>query len=338
MKALKQQINEATHHALVAKAEVKTIKDVVSLDTTSWRSETRTLIAKVARAQGDLKYIRDFTNEGDVILRAIIKFKWPIFIGLLTLTIALFILAPNLAKQAEEAGSLQLPSSADSQKAADMLEKAGASEDTISLVYPLKKPVDAAMKKEIQSIVDKLEALGKPVSAILNPFESKELEAQLVSKDQKTVLVPITVDGTFDEIIALADKIHIDILSKNQTVYLTGEAIIGNDVNQSAQDGLKKTEIITVVLIFGLLLIVFRSIVTPFIPLIAVGISYLLSQSFVAFFIDWFGFPVSNYTQIFLVTIITQHIDKDEFSYSDRCVICEQQGANHIQRHDCRTE
>lgn len=237
-------------------------------------------------------------------MRAIIKFKWPIFIGLLTLTIALFILAPNLAKQAEEAGSLQLPSSADSQKAADMLEKAGASEDTISLVYPLKKPVDAAMKKEIQSVVDKLEALGKPVSAILNPFESKELEAQLVSKDQKTVLVPITVDGTFDEIIALADKIHSDILSKNQTVYLTGEAIIGNDVNQSAQDGLKKTEIITVVLIFGLLLIVFRSIVTPFIPLIAVGISYLLSQSFVAFFIDWFGFPVSNYTQIFLVAIL----------------------------------
>lgn len=85
-------------------------------------------------------------------MRAILKFKWPIFIGLLTLTIALFILAPNLAKQAEEAGSLQLPSSADSQKAADMLEKAGASEDTISLVYPLKKPVDAAKKKKFNRL------------------------------------------------------------------------------------------------------------------------------------------------------------------------------------------
>ena len=237
-------------------------------------------------------------------MRTVLKFKWPIFIGLLALTIVLFILAPNLAKQAEDAGSLQLPNTADSQKAADMLEKAGASEDTISLVYPLENPVDAEKKKEIQLVVDELEALGKPISAILNPFESAELEAQLVSKDQKTILVPITVDGTFDEIIALADKIHSDILPENQTVYLTGEAIIGNDVNQSAQDGLKKTEIITVVLIFGLLLIVFRSIVTPFIPLLAVGISYLLSQSFVAFFIDWFGFPVSNYTQIFLVAIL----------------------------------
>ena len=30
----------------------------------------------------------------------------------------------------------------------------------------------------------------------------------------------------------------------------------------------------------------------------------MLSQSFVAFFIDWFDFPVSNYTQIFLVAIL----------------------------------
>lgn len=237
-------------------------------------------------------------------MKTILKLKWPIFIVILAVTIGLFILAPDLAKQAEEAGSFQLPDTADSQKAANMLEKAGASEDTISLVYPLDQPVDTKMKKEIQSTVDKLTALGKPVSAILNPFESPELEAQLVSKDKKTVLVPITVDGTFDEIITLADKIHSDILPKDQKVYLTGEAIISNDVNQSAQDGLKKTEIITVVLIFGLLLIVFRSIITPFIPLLAVGISYLISQSLVAFFIDWFGFPVSNYTQIFLVAIL----------------------------------
>lgn len=216
----------------------------------------------------------------------------------------LFVLAPNLAEQAEDAGAIQLPDTADSQKAADMLEEVGASEDTISLVYPLEKPADDKIKKEIQSVVDELEKMGSPVTAILNPFESAEMEDQLVSKDKKTVLVPITVDKTFNEIITLSDKIHSEILPKDQTVYLTGETIISDDVNQSAQDGLKKTEIITVVLIFGLLLIVFRSIVTPFVPLLVVGISYLLSQSLVAFFIDWFGFPVSNYTQIFLVAIL----------------------------------
>ncbi len=67
-KRLKQQINEVNHHALAAKAEIKEIRQVVNLDTTNWRSETRTLIAKIARKQGDLKYIRDFTNESYELL------------------------------------------------------------------------------------------------------------------------------------------------------------------------------------------------------------------------------------------------------------------------------
>lgn len=67
-KRLKQQLNEVNNNALAAKAEIKEIRQVVNLDTTNWRSETRTLIAKIARKQGDLKYIRDFTNESYELL------------------------------------------------------------------------------------------------------------------------------------------------------------------------------------------------------------------------------------------------------------------------------
>ncbi|MBY0221505.1 MMPL family transporter [Sporosarcina aquimarina] len=237
-------------------------------------------------------------------MKTVLKLKWPIAIGLIILTAVLFIAAPDLAKQAEDAGSFQLLDSADSQKAAKMLEAAGEAEETLSLVYPLEKAADEVKKKEISATVKEIKDLSKTVTEVLDPFESEEMEDQLVSEDKKTVLVPITVDGTQDEIITLADQIKTEVLPKDQTIYMTGEAIINDDVNESAQEGLKKTELITVVLIFALLLIVFRSIVTPFVPLVAVGITYLLSQSFVAFFIDWFGFPVSNYTQIFLVAIL----------------------------------
>ncbi|WP_432353348.1 MMPL family transporter [Sporosarcina sp. A2] len=237
-------------------------------------------------------------------MKTILKFRWPIFVVLLGLAVGLLFVAPDLAKQAEEAGSFQLADDADSQKAADILEKAGASEDTLSLVYDFDNAVSNEDKKAVQATAQELERIGKPVTAVMDPFESEEIENQLVSEDKKTVLVPITVDGTDEEIIDLSKKIRSEIVPKDMTVYLTGEAIINNDVNDSAQEGLKKTEVITVVLIFALLLIVFRSIVTPIVPLIAVGITYLLSQSLVAFFVDWFGFPVSNYTQIFLVAIL----------------------------------
>lgn len=237
-------------------------------------------------------------------MKTILKFRWPIFIVLLGLAVGLLFVAPDLAKQAEDAGSFQLADDADSQKAADILEKAGASEDTLSLVYDFDNAVTDEDKKAVQTTAKEISDLGKPVTDVMDPFESKEIEDQLVSKDKKTVLVPITVDGSEEEIIDLSEKIRSEMLPKDTTVYLTGEAIINNDVNDSAQEGLKKTEVITVVLIFALLLIVFRSIVTPIVPLIAVGITYLLSQSLVAFFVDWFGFPVSNYTQIFLVAIL----------------------------------
>ncbi|MFP3323024.1 MMPL family transporter [Planococcus sp. SIMBA_160] len=237
-------------------------------------------------------------------MQTILKLKWPIMIGLIVLTAALFLAAPNLTEQAEEAGSFQLSEQADSQRAATILESADVSGQTISLVIELDSALDGTSEQQIADMRAEIEALGDPVSTVLDPFENEELEAQLVAEDRQTVLLPVSIEGTDEEAAALADEIRETIVPEDLTVYLTGEAIINQDVNTSAQEGLKKTEIITVILIFGLLLAVFRSFITPIIPLVAVGLSYLLSQSLVAFFIDWFGFPVSNYTQIFLVAIL----------------------------------
>lgn len=67
-KRLKEQLDEVNHHALEAEAQIKEIRQIVNLDTANWRNETRTLIAKISRKQGDLKYIRDFTNESYELL------------------------------------------------------------------------------------------------------------------------------------------------------------------------------------------------------------------------------------------------------------------------------
>ncbi|TKD69962.1 MMPL family transporter [Pseudalkalibacillus hwajinpoensis] len=237
-------------------------------------------------------------------MRQLLNYKWPIAIVLIAITIVLFFLSPNLSQQAENAGTFQLPASSDSKLAADILEEAGAGDETISVVFTYEDPIDEQTQKKISSIAKDIEQEDSSVTKVLDPFESDETAEQLVSEDNKTVLLPITVDGTNDEVNELANRIRQDVISEDTTAYVTGEAIINHDVNESAQNGLEKTELITVVLIFVLLFAVFRSITTPFIPLIAVGVTYLLSQSIVAFLIDWFGFPVSNYTQIFLVAIL----------------------------------
>lgn len=68
MKAIKQQLNQVTNHALAAKAQVKEIREIVQLDTTSWRSETQSLIAKIARNQGGFEHINLLKSESYELL------------------------------------------------------------------------------------------------------------------------------------------------------------------------------------------------------------------------------------------------------------------------------
>lgn len=75
MKMLKQQLNQINNNALranklaiEAKEEAGKIKEVVSLDATSWRSETQTLIAKIARNQGGFEHINLLKSESYELL------------------------------------------------------------------------------------------------------------------------------------------------------------------------------------------------------------------------------------------------------------------------------
>ena len=86
--------------------------------------------------------------------------------------------------------------------------------------------------------------------------------------------------------------------------YLTSEGLINEDTIVSSEEGLKKTEYITVVFILLILFVVFRSFVAPFVPLLTVGLSYIVSQSVVSFLVDQFNFPISTFTQIFMVAVM----------------------------------
>lgn len=68
MKDLRLQVNQANSIALEAKTEVETIKDVVSLDSTSWRTDTHQLIARIAKKQGGFEHINMLRTESYELL------------------------------------------------------------------------------------------------------------------------------------------------------------------------------------------------------------------------------------------------------------------------------
>ncbi|MCY8289413.1 MMPL family transporter [Bacillus sp. N13C7] len=236
-------------------------------------------------------------------MRAIIKFKWAIAAVILALTVVLSLFSPNLKELANQKGQAQLPANAVSERANAILKQAGEDNNSISIVFTL----DHALKKEtedrLRTMIDKVKKIDG-VEEVTSPLTAeKEVKDQLISKDKKTILIPVTITGSDKKAEKIADDIY-HIVPDDLTAYITGASLINQDFAHSSEEGLKKTEVITVCLIIGLLLIVFRSVVTPFIPIVVVGFSYLISQSILGILVYNVDFPISTFTQTFLVAIL----------------------------------
>ncbi|NPC91372.1 MMPL family transporter [Bacillus sp. WMMC1349] len=231
-------------------------------------------------------------------MRLIVKFKWLIASIILMLTAVLIVCSPNLTELANQKGQSQLPADSMSERAKDILKSAGEDHQTISVVFKLNQSLK---REKLAKIIDQIEKIAG-VKRVTSPFDQK-MRGQLISKDQKTVLLPVMVEGSDQQVEKIADNIYKKV-SDELTVYITGASLINQDFAHSSEEGLKKTEIITAFLIVGLLLVVFRSIVTPFIPMITVGFSYLISQSLLAILVEHVDFPISTFTQTFLVAIL----------------------------------
>ncbi|MFN2746405.1 MULTISPECIES: MMPL family transporter [unclassified Bacillus (in: firmicutes)] len=236
-------------------------------------------------------------------MRFIVKSKWIIAAVVLALTVILSIFSPNLTELANEKGQAQLPADSISERAKDILKSAGENNNTVSVVFALDHALKKNEKENMQEFIDQIQKIDG-VEGVTSPLSGdKQIRDQLMSKDRKTVLIPVTVTGSDQQVEKMADRMY-QMVPDDMTAYITGASLINQDFAHSSEEGLKKTEVITVILIIGLLLVVFRSVVTPFVPIIVVGFSYLISQSLLAILVDNVGFPISTFTQTFLVAIL----------------------------------
>ncbi len=244
-------------------------------------------------------------------MNAILKGKWFILGVWVIAIVGLFMIAPNMGDLVKEKGQITIPDEYSSSQAGKILDeiqnqKNVGEQSTVALVFHNDKKLSENDIKEAEKAVEALEAnkdeLG--ITDILSSFNNKNLEEQLVSEDGKTILTSLTISWNGREADEVSDALYKTIEKYDVDHFYTSNWMIDQDLVNSSQEGLKKTEGITVVFILAVLLIVFRSVIAPFIPLITVGVTYLASQSMVSILVDKFDFPISTYTQIFLVAVL----------------------------------
>ncbi|AMX82675.1 hypothetical protein GS3922_02715 [Geobacillus subterraneus] len=244
-------------------------------------------------------------------MRAIIKGKWFVFIGWIIIAAVLMMTAPNMGALVREKGQLSVPDGYSSSMAAQLMKEANEqknkeNERSAVLVFYQKDGLTAEDKQEIERAVNALEKKKSDlhITNIVSPFANPELEKELLSKDNTTMLVSISIDPAGRTAKQLTDALYEAVDGVKVEHYFTGGWMIDEDVVTSSLEGVKKTEGITIVFILLVLLAVFRSPVAPLIPLVAVGATYAVSQSIVAFLVDNVNFPLSTFTQIFLVAVL----------------------------------
>ena len=235
-------------------------------------------------------------------MKQVLKFKWPITALMLIFAIVSFILSPNLTELAAEKGDVQLPDSAASEEARQFLEKYDQDVEMMSLVLEFKNsPLEH--QEDVENYITDLESLDYTEN-VINPYSfNEDMQESFINEDTGVLMIPMEYVGDTNDILKNASEIE----SLNDTgadSSITSNEMIQKTLEEDAMNGVQTTEIFTIAIIVIVLLVMFRSVVTPFIPLISVGIAYLLGQSFVGWFVEWFGFPVSPQTQSFLIVIL----------------------------------
>ncbi|HEX7064662.1 MAG TPA: MMPL family transporter [Bacillales bacterium] len=244
-------------------------------------------------------------------MRFILKAKWFVIIVWIAALAALIVTAPDMGKLVREKGQPEVPDGYSSSIAADILQEMHeqeGSKDTVStaLVFYKKGGLTESDLKAAEQAVETLEQHKKElgIESVMSSFENPDLEDQLVSEDGSTVLVSLQIHLGDRPAKKVQENLYDTVSDVQIDHYFTGNWLIQEDYTTSTQEGLHQTEWITIIFILVVLLFVFRSIVAPLVPLITVGITYMASQAIIGFLVKWFDFPISNFTQVFLVAVL----------------------------------
>ena len=227
----------------------------------------------------------------------------------LILIISIFAL-PNIKELTNAHSDITLPSNVQSNVAQSIKNNWGAKKKNtyeVALVFNKKHgKLTEADKAAINNTLDKFtnDKHKYGIKDSLLPDSNIATRKKLQSKDGTTWVAQFNIAKSHGTIEEVYNQMNRDAKTQGLRTYVTGADILQHDFSASIQQGIKKTEAITVVFIFIVLVIVFKSPIVPLISLLTVGVSFLTSFSIVTNLVEHANFPFSNFTQVFMVIVL----------------------------------
>ncbi|SHN47210.1 MMPL family transporter [Cryptosporangium aurantiacum] len=241
-----------------------------------------------------------FTRFG----RTIVRNPWKVIAVWVVLLVGSFF-APSLADQVSTDQASFLPSRYESVQAQELAERAFGNGDEATATIVVKRDDGQALTAADTQRVGEL--AGALQSADIDGVGTAVTGPQAVSPNKRVQLVNIALTGApadpelGEAIGSIRDLVGSTLDDSGLSPAVTGDVAFIVDNQDAFDSALLVVSIVTLVLVVGLLLVIYRSPVAAFLPVVVVGVVSAVSSAVITLFVKAFGMQVDQS----LLTILT---------------------------------
>ena len=242
------------------------------------------------------------------------RYRIPLLAGWIGAAILITLLAPNLDDVISNDQSDFLPDDAPSQIGFQLITEHfpdQAQNSNIVVVFDAGEgnqvltPENSAYISEFSTW---LISADQPdgIQSVQSPTFSSELASALTSADGQITIISIALDTSDQDVhseILDAINTQLDDAPVTLDIYRTGNAAIFTEFDDTLTRSVDRTIFVTIALVIVMLLLIYRSPVSPFIPLTVVTIAFMIARGIVA----WLGestFTISGTASMLLIVVM----------------------------------
>jgi RND superfamily putative drug exporter len=246
--------------------------------------------------------------------RIVTRYPARVVAAWLALAAAVGFLAPDLTELAAEGQARLVPEDAESARAKQVLRRIWPEQWSESLaVIELHRAsgLTAEDREHSGRLAERFTAPDRPpnVLRVEGPGSQPELAERLVSRDGTMQLLLVALSSSFvapatHEAVAWLEARAAEVpppagLERRWT----GDAVIGRAYMRDVQVSLDRAAIVTVFLLLGVLLWVYRSPLLAAVPLATIGVGLVISRGILAWMARA-GWEISPLVELFLIVIL----------------------------------
>ncbi|GAB0102633.1 MMPL family transporter [Nocardia sp. JMUB6875] len=239
--------------------------------------------------------------------RFVVRFPWLVIAAWAIAIVAVFVSAPKLTATTDQSDFL--PSHYESVQAIQLQQKAFPNSNTPAALIVFERSDGAPMTDaDTASVQAAATALGqrniKDVTGVqaVPPAQNRAIEVVAV---QMTKVTSGNDTHQADAVKDIRDALKDQVKDTGLKAGVTGTAAQTLDQQDSSKKGLAIIGVVTVVLILGLLLIIFRSPIIALLPILTILVAVSpLASGLIAIASDTFDLKIDNSVQSLLIVVL----------------------------------